>query len=657
MSNDTPQDARIRALIVELSESSPLAPTAEELGLNTQPTTAAEDAALPSYTEVTETVVKDNPKGRKIFGGLAAAAALLAGGSVAFNAASDNSRATPEAAVEQLLDAMVEEDALGIIEAIDPNERRALTPHIDDIVAELERVEILQGADAEAVSGFDFNHEGVELDSRQLGDDVWAVRLVEGTFSSSTDQAALPLVPGLTQTQDVSNFATDLDEWVATWPELFSSNGFEVVVTNNDGWHVNVLYTFLEQARRDQIWPVPDYAIPLTPAGADSPEAAAQGWLEAQGRWDVAAIIDLLDPVEMPALHRYADQLATFIGDEQLNFAAPDSDFALDQFRVDGEGSERTVVIERFTLNQRYDAGIAGEEDFSITTSFDGECRETASAQADIQDGMVVCLDDEELDPPARALIAASPIEVRVVERDGAWFVSPVGTVIDGALDALRVRDADGFDIDTVFLTLFEIPVLPFFSPGSLNGFIGVDASGLNDGFALCDPGFVEGLRSQADAEADAEAFRSCLAENDIDAEGLAEPVAMVACSYIWNFDGPELTLDEALTVSEAYEACILEEGGGQGLAGIVGDFFCSSGFEAEPVEQLEHEACLEQFGIDRSEFFADADAPIVGEEAAEIPAECEPAFAELENGIVDEDRFEELVAEFPVCFGEPPGE
>lgn len=659
MSNDTPQDARIRALMVELAESSPLAPTAEELGLSNRPATIEENNALPSYTEVSSMVIKEPFKRRRLFGGLAAAATMLVGGSVAFNAANDDVPATPEKAVYELLDAMAEHDALGIIELIDPNERRALTPSIDDIVAELERVEVLESTDTEAVSGFDFAHENVVLSSRELGDGVWAVRLVEGSFSSSTDASTLPLGSGFGETDDVTDFGSSLDNWIATWPDLFAESDFELVVTeamNGSGWHISAVYTFMEQARKEERWPEPDYSIPLAPTGATSPEAAAEQWLVAQGNWDVPAIINLLDPVEMPAMHRYAQQLADVVDDEMLNFSRL-SALDIQELRVEGDGNERTVIIEQFQVTQRYETGLPGEE-ATVTTAFDGVCRSVESSGDDIPaDAQSICRTDEGLDAPTIALIDAAAVELRVVERDGAWFVSPVGTVVDQALDGLRVRNADGFDEATVFLSLFEIPVLPFYSVGGASSMLAVGESFvMDDAFFECEPGEPSGLRTEQEAARAVVEYEDCLIASGFEPEPMTGVSSMIACSHIWTVEhSSSMSLEEAVAASDAYGPCVAAGDGPEDMGNIVAEVYCSeSVYEAQVFEeQAPAENSADENAALDSAFAECFDA--FGVEAPPIPPPlCQGVFASLDEGeILTEEEFNELAAEFPECFGE----
>ncbi len=565
MSNPTPQDARIRALMVELAESAPLAPTAEELGLSTQPVTLDDTQTLPSYTEVSSMVVKE-PKRRRLFGGLAAAATMLLGGSVAYNVANNDGPGRPEAAVEQLLDAMADEDALGILDSIDPDERTVLAPEVASMVAELERVEVLGGVDTGDVSGFDFAHEDVELIARQLTADLWAVRMVDGRFSSSTDPRALPLGASA-QTGQEDGFATDLDEWIASWPELFAEEDFEILVTDGDeGWRVNVLHTFLEAVRKAEGWPTPDYSTVIDPTGAESPEAAVRQWMTAQGAWDVSAIINLVDPVEVPAVHLYESQLAEVFNSIVDDFPSTNL-YTFDDPRLDEDGGRLTAVIETFSIERVPTESAFGNQP---SFNFDGNCRrnDVGLAVAASSDS---CVDGD--DRAMASVAAATPIEIRLVERDGRWFVSPMGTVIDHAFDALRVREAQDMNVEAVFATLFELPVFPIWSPGMADGFLTFDEAqfeAVSEGVNECAQPPLQELPTESEAAARAEALATCLVEAGIALDGglsgpdnfASDQVAATACAYLWSPDlGVELTLEETNALLPDYRDCTRRNG------------------------------------------------------------------------------------------------
>ncbi len=691
----TPQDARIRALVVELSESSPMAPTAQELGLAATPATGT----LPSYTEVTSIVEKDERKGRKFFGGLAAAAALLAGGSIAFTVAGSGGAAAPEAAVEQLFEAMQAEDALGIIESIDPDERQMLLPIVTNAVGELDRMGVL-GGEAQAtelgdVAGFDFAYEGLELTSRDLGEGIKAVRVASGTFSSTTDSAALPIGGGVYELvgdsdeveMNLSRFAIDVDDFVASWPELFADNDFEIVVTESDGWHVDIGHTFMEAIRKENQWPAPDYAALPTPTGAVSPEQAANEWLAAQGAFDVREIVNLLDPVEMPAVHLYGEQIAStldeLMGSDGFYFGTG-YQLTSSSSRVEGEGSSRSVVFDQYVL-----ARTTGDPDFfdqGATFTFDGRCvTQDFEGEGQVEP---VCSDDADTEPWLVDIIEALPIEIRVVERDGAWFVSPLGTIDDQVVNGLGSRDVLGDSQEagwSLLGTMYEAPVLPFFGPGQAINFFGISSFG-EEGFSdvAPEPAFGEcyeevvppfGERlSQTEAAAAADALASCFVANEIASDFARQEVAAIACSYIgWDGDGvPDPaeadallgTLESCLETRDAppanvervaYETCSapfealyateLEPPAEGGIAVELGRPSAEAEFEA----YQQQAACLISFGISESY------QPTL--EELQQQRVCDEIYESAEATSSDSADYEALDDEYQTCMNEVFGE
>ena len=107
-----------------------------------------------------------------VIGGVVFAALFLAG----------ERAGSPEEAVERLFAAVSDEDVLGVLEALPPSERDALSGNLSQIVEELKRLEVLaRDADLGRVAGLDLAFEHLELSSTSLGDDVSVVRVDGGT--------------------------------------------------------------------------------------------------------------------------------------------------------------------------------------------------------------------------------------------------------------------------------------------------------------------------------------------------------------------------------------------------------------------------------------------------------------------------------------------
>ena len=114
-------------------------------------------------------------------------------GAVAVRGASSGS-SSPKDAVRQLIDAGIHADVLGVLDVLDPAERDVLVGPVQDTVAELKRLQVLNGdIDLHHISGIAASIEALQLTSHEVGDGVTDVTIGGGRLKSTVDPAALPL--------------------------------------------------------------------------------------------------------------------------------------------------------------------------------------------------------------------------------------------------------------------------------------------------------------------------------------------------------------------------------------------------------------------------------------------------------------------------------
>ena len=133
---------------------------------------------------VPEPAARAGPRG-KIVGAAVGAVAIVGAGTfaVARIAGDDDAggAATPEEAGLAFVDAMGNEDLLGMVDVLLPGERQALRGPLSDIVDELQRLEVLnEEADASAISGVDFEFEDVSVDADATNVDDIANLTIDG---------------------------------------------------------------------------------------------------------------------------------------------------------------------------------------------------------------------------------------------------------------------------------------------------------------------------------------------------------------------------------------------------------------------------------------------------------------------------------------------
>lgn len=433
-------------------------------------------------------------RGRAALAG-AVALLLVATGVVAVNALTGgDGAASPDAAVRKLFDALEGEDMIGVLESLPPGERAAIGEPAEQLVRELQRLEILADYDLHDLPGIDIEIDGLELDVDELGDGVSAVRITGGEITATANASELPVGDLV---RDLADDDLDLpDDEETESGDLADADLTLVTIREGGGWHVSLFYSIAEAARGDA--PVPDFGNGITPVGADSPEGAVRGLLDAATDLDAEGVIAMLPPDEMRVLYDYgplfldeAEEARDEAFDDGLELTVDDL-----VLRTEGGGSRRTVVIEGFEMSATADGDSVhmawdgtcwtmegvGFDDNREQFSFEGEAVAAADPEdynedfdefagfaehdeEDVQsddetdvleactDGTVTMNGDaEEFDetglPDVRGILDAGTqvAGLRVVEVDGRWYVSPLRSMFDPMLAMLGEVERDDIE-------------------------------------------------------------------------------------------------------------------------------------------------------------------------------------------------------------------
>ena len=173
---------------------------------------------------------------------------------------------------------------------------------------------------------------------------------------------------------------------------------------------------------------------------------------------DVAGMIRDLNPGEAAALQRYAplflDDAEAAVADVPFQVAITDR-----KFHVDGDGDQRTVVIDGLTVTVSGTDETTGES-HSIEVRLEGNCTHATidDEQFDVCAGdtsSIPQVDEFLADSPAiaafvdalgRALSDIEPIGIEMRQYDGAWYVSPTATQTEAMLAVLRALDRTELD-------------------------------------------------------------------------------------------------------------------------------------------------------------------------------------------------------------------
>lgn len=357
-------------------------------------------------------------------------------------------------AVQQLLDAVAEEDAVGAVELLAPGERRSFGQPMLDIVGELAGLEILDpDLDLSDVGGIDIEFTDLVLSSEPLAPGIELVHIDGGRATTRVEPSDLPLGPVITDFSD----GLDLGESVQDSESMATGDNGFVAIEQDGRWYVSMWYSVAEAVRREVGAPFPAFGAGPAPVGGEDPEAALRGLIEAGIDLDLEAMIAMLPPDEAAALYDYSPLFlddAQAALDEVLGYAPDGLSWGLTELttKSDISGDKAVVVVERFGFE-------VSAPDLSASILWDGACfsyEVTEGGYVDVGDS---CTEQSEaiaglgVDMPS-FLTDLDSGSMGVVARrvDGRWYVSPFETMFDTYLALLRQLDRNDVDEMVDFL-------------------------------------------------------------------------------------------------------------------------------------------------------------------------------------------------------------
>ena len=325
---------------------------------------AASPAGAPVLSGVygeTQPPVPDAPVGGggrlAWIGAIVGALVLLVGGGffglTALNAS--GGAATPDEAVEKLIEAVNGEDVITLGELLEPGERRTIVdPTIDEILPELIRLGVLaDDFDAGAVDGIDLELPDVtyRIDAVSGHDDLVHVVFTGGQAASSSQMSEFPFGESV-----FSRFGDSMRDEPPVTESIEESDNPLVLVKRNDRWYVSLWYSLGEAARLELGQSLPLVSEMPAPQGSPSPEVAVEQFVLDAFDLDLAGMLSRLDPEEAHALYRYAplflNDAQTATQDARRELEAEGVNWNISDMRltVDRDGDDAVVDLEGFTF-------------------------------------------------------------------------------------------------------------------------------------------------------------------------------------------------------------------------------------------------------------------------------------------------------------------
>ena len=413
-------------------------------------------AGPPPSTPPFET--ESEPPSRRRKGVLiAAVVTVLAVGAAATFAATQmagsnaGGAATAQEVGEEVLAAIENEDVLGVLDLLLPGEREVFKQPAIDFVSELSRLEVLSpAADLAKIDGVDFAITGGTVQATETNATDITNLALTGQINATVNGDELPIGNLLLDVAPDDVDVSELDD--------SSSSELDIPLTavEVDGrWYLSVFFTAAEQARlsADQPPDIPENGI--EPSGGEQPEDALDEMFDALEQLDLTALIAALNPGEAAALQRYAP---LFVDDAQsmLDEAPIELDFKQAEYTVTGDGSRRHASIDLLVAQVSAD-GITVDMEYAdgcVTVSAEGEEVNSCDVDEQLTGEEFEQYEDLMAEGPVRDLVdvlteAFADYDqpgLTVVETDGAWYVSPIGTYFDQVLAFSRALDRSELD-------------------------------------------------------------------------------------------------------------------------------------------------------------------------------------------------------------------
>ena len=377
---------------------------------------------------------------------------------------------SPEAALDQLFTSTVEADRVGFVEIFDPDEIDAWFGSFSPTLTTLEGAETQPNPDDPsqavreiyttlfeaidvAVTGP--GGEAIAYEVEPLGDEGNLARVrVSGLDIAMTSTAEVPALivafagqPSATDLGVLGDIrleirderrGIDVRSFVEGEPnetDFVEDLHLDLVTVRKDGkWYVSIGYTILELARSQDgfgSFVEPDFGRALRlveeqTGGSTSAEDVVRDFATALEGLDYDTMIRLTDPVSLPYLHDYQPLIDDQADDFDRREAAREVGLRFDELELElSEWEGRTVV--------RFDR-ISGE--VGGTGSFEFDAQTWCGRASDEFDETSGCLEDiigeflselDRTDDPAEFL--PEQVGFVVVERNGRWFLDPLGTV------------------------------------------------------------------------------------------------------------------------------------------------------------------------------------------------------------------------------------
>ncbi len=401
---------------------------------------------------------------------VAVVVALLAGLGIYFFAVRDSSgggQASPQAAVTQLFADLDNGDLVGLTDTFDPVEARFVNDFGTDLIGHFKRLGLLtDDATVNNATGANISIKGITFDTtaeEKPLTDLTIVKLTGGTLTlrpTSGSGVETDLFKRLIAA--ISDRAADADIPMTSTTEPTVIDIAQVIRDDNNGepiristvqrdgnWYPSLFYTLADYWAQATDAGTVTAADALPAVGADRPEAAVDAMVRALIAQDATAVIGLLPPDEMAAVHAYGRKIVAAIDAEPV--AEPDVSLQA-EWNVSDVTGGKLLSIRTLEFTAGGESGrIEIDQAANSITVINGSDVQTFDV-----DTIAELIGTQELadvhpnmtDFVQRMLSAAVRLGIVATQVDDRWYVSPLRSysgLFTTLLGGMEQRDFEMF--------------------------------------------------------------------------------------------------------------------------------------------------------------------------------------------------------------------
>jgi hypothetical protein len=386
-----------------------------------------------------------------------------------------NGAGSPEAAVTRVTDAVNRQDAVGVLDAVNPEEVHDLASVYEEIVERLDRTG-LRGSHPDiegAVSGIEnVRFENPEFQVDKLAGDVAKVTWTGGTLRYDVVPTSLdlssPVYDGsVSSTAEEREKRTEQRTPADVAYTVSDADGrehtvrpFLMTVRRGGGWYVSLTYSAAQHAIEALGVPSPDWSAkaddaPGEAVAASTPDDVIRGLARAVSNKDVTGGAGYLAAKEMRVVRLYAAPIQSLIS-RQLD---PSQRLGIEiaNLRTSTERASGGLVKVNIETASGSLTSSSDDDYDSVSFDFDGLCLHTSSEDSTDR----TCIEDR-----LKRITGISKPFVLMKREGGRYTLSPLATVLEYAR-ILNANVPDQF-VQRVVNSYGSAPISATLAPGAL---------------------------------------------------------------------------------------------------------------------------------------------------------------------------------------------